>query len=855
MHAAALILLALLTVSLPLRAADWTQDFEKQAVPSRPRLEVRYTDASRTAFEILAQDYAFEGSLKAPHVLKETATGGPRLGLKIIAGATIYSTETHPQPSRINLYRRGPYFCEIHWLDLGFSDAEGKSSLPLRGDLALFAYPDKLLASLTLHATDAVPHGGVLYVTGRAATESFPLADMGEGEQVSFSFPIVGEAPPIPQDGLITIEATRDLRYDAVRGCYTIGSHNPGHFESHFYHHPNHYESVRFRVTNDTTPRTIYICHESASGSLGAVEGGVLLDQENHPLPITVQISKNFAGEKEEKFYNPEDTPFSETYFPLHLEPNETVELTSLHLYQNWGRHPVKQFSSLGAWMDYFHSSTGVTETTCYVPFKFGGLPGVAIADLRPMSQAFWSSQPQHDNIAGHQFVSYHDGTDWQHLVYRGTTYHSTGPNWMDIGFQFLSSDGKMRVDVRTFELPQIDELRNFVSVRCEALQPLTIENAPERLRLLGVTSRIQRLRYRHAAFSDGTEVPLEFEKDHFAVRGHPLTRSQSFAALHGEDKGSNAFVLRSWTHPSATPAASVHCHPKGDTMLSLTVAEDTLTLGTGDVLAFDAIFIPYGETTNAAPIYREIERYGTPDSTQVHELKHGTLVSHYPARIRATGKEAVTFTLTGGHHHEPLIITGLKDYRWPILERETASGWERVPHHRVTQRDGNQVFCAGDGSFGAVFLLFPHSAHSREHQRQRLRVRSGVEPPAIAPLPIRPSDSGSLVIGGEEILAGGENAWKESAGHSWWREWETPQGLYGARFTPNESTVSLEFWFRNRTEKHQQPRWSLSKAARTRWSKNGIEPAGDRLVFPPCPPGRRYHVYGEFILENLARP
>ncbi len=103
------------------------------------------------------------------------------------------------------------------------------------------------------------------------------------------------------------------------------------------------------------------------------------------------QVSKNFGGEKEEKFYNPRDTAFSETFFPLYLEPNESMTLTSLHLYQNWGMHMTKHWSSLGAWMDYFHSSTGVTETTCYVPFKFAGIGGVAIADFRAMSQeAFW---------------------------------------------------------------------------------------------------------------------------------------------------------------------------------------------------------------------------------------------------------------------------------------------------------------------------------------------------------------------------------------------------------------------------------------------------------------------------------
>ena len=176
----------------------------------------------------------------------------------------------------------------------------------------------------------------------------------------------------------------------------------------------------------------------------------------------------------------------------------------------------TKHFSSLGAWMDYFHSSTGVTETTCYVPFNFGGLSGVTIADFRAMSQnTFWNGQPQHDNVAGHSFLSYHDGQQWQYLNYRGTTYASTGPNWLDIGLEFLSSDGKIKATVRTWEYPQADELRNFIRVRYEALEPFVVVKARENFRLLAVRSHIQKLDYTHVAASGlpATELDLTQER------------------------------------------------------------------------------------------------------------------------------------------------------------------------------------------------------------------------------------------------------------------------------------------------------------------------------------------------------
>ena len=51
-------------------AALWQEDFRYQPVAARPQLEVAYTDSSRTAFEILAEEYNLVGQLRAPHLLQ-----------------------------------------------------------------------------------------------------------------------------------------------------------------------------------------------------------------------------------------------------------------------------------------------------------------------------------------------------------------------------------------------------------------------------------------------------------------------------------------------------------------------------------------------------------------------------------------------------------------------------------------------------------------------------------------------------------------------------------------------------------------------------------------------------------------
>ncbi len=809
--------------------ASWETDFLHQPTDARPKLEVAYTSPERTAFEVRAQDYHVIGQLAAPHTLVAADNGVAWIALSVTGeDGAVYATEGAEEPSRINLYRRGPYYCEVHWFDLRLAGPDGALA-PLKGDLALYCYPEKMLASITWHATEDFTARQVR-AQGVHGEATFAPEPFEAGTHQMFAFPVFNEPAPLPEGALTTLEADAPLRYDAVRGCYTIGSYNPGGFEEHFFDHPDYREQVRFAVRNDLAPRKICICHETSSGVPGLVEGGVVLDPDGHTLPLTVQVSKNFAGEKEEKFYNPDDTPFSENFFPLYLEPGERQELTSIHLYQNWGAHMTKHFSSLGAWMDYFHSSTGVTETTCYVPFKYGGLSGVAIADFRAMSQdTFWTGQPQHDNVAGHSFLSYKDGEDWRYLRYVGTTYESTGPNWMDIGLEYLSSDGKIRTTVRATEFPQADELRSFIHVRHEVLEPLTIENARENMRFLTVAWWVQQLRYTHATGTGLEPVALTFDEENFAIRGHGLPRENAYLAMYGEPKGSNAIVIRKWDGPIG-PAASALCEANGNTRLLLVADADTVQLNAGDVIEFEGFWLPYGEVEGVRIPEREVERYGV-DAPRLVEVALGERLHDFPAEVRAVDNQAEV-VLAGGRSLVPLIVTGLTDYRWPRIWREESNGWTPILHARNGDLDGIQTFVAKDGSFGAVFLV-PTDARP-----QRLRVSVG-EPIAprpritVTPAPVdqNPRLHAALIqapwMDAPILLRYPETVntdaldfidharddmpprvdpeplalvWTRGDGGTLAFEWDVANRDIGGRLSPGEDDVDLQFWVDNRS-------------------------------------------------------
>jgi len=804
----------MLALALPLLAADWSRDFAAQPVAVRPKLEARYEDATRKGFEISGETWRIRLDLQSGRGqgMREFQVAGYNLlggggGWLEATGSdgTTYSSRLSKEASRVNLYRRGPYYVEVHWLDVSLAPKAG-AALPIKGEVVFHCWPEKVHASAILHVTgdcslrevalvlnlakrrermrarlerttgpgedprpylDGTPmtlgpsdhaqagdkHGSLAFLwpvaegngpvsvlekpsLGVRVTTRFPEAQWRAGDKVALHtewLPLPGKMKheaavdfiAAEKAPLATLRATRGraLGYDPVRGCYTVRTDNPGRFSYHYYNNRNDYETATLTITNDATPRKVYVCHDTGSHP-GSVECGVVLDEAGALLPLTVQISKNFAGEKEEPFYNPKDTPFSETYFPLYLAPGEVRSLTSLHLYQDWGNHPLKQFSSLGAWMDYYHMSTGVTETTCYVPFKFAGLPGVDIADFRPMSGRMWESQPQHDNVAGHSFLRYQAEGKWHYSEYVSTTFHSTGPNWAHVTLRQRSDDEKAESVLDIFEIPQADELRNFVRMRVDFKGPLTIANARENLRLLNIATWVQRIRYQQVAWSEanGTKTrPIAFDGS-FTLCGEPLPGPASWAAIYAAPQGNNAFVLRRWQARlggrEVGPAVSVQGDAEQNTILMLVPEAGDLQVKPGDFIEAEIMIMPYGtEASGWQPAAREAERFGA-KAPRVMAVTKGEKVSDFPTRIRAAGGEA-EFTVEGGASTIPIIVEGLKDYRDPQLFSQVNGAWQPVPHERLGG-DGYQVFVADDGSFGAVFLL------ETDGGRHELRAQAG---------------------------------------------------------------------------------------------------------------------------------
>jgi hypothetical protein len=808
-------------------ATDWKTDFKFQQLNNRPALEVRYVNGDRDAFEIVAADYQLTGNLIPPNQLYESGTSMPWLFVEISdQQGNVYSSQNSKAKTRINLYRRGPYYCEIHWFDLTFTDNNG-ASLPTRSEIILYCYPDKLKGSIKLFPSE---NADISTITVKGKTKTLLAAKpLVKDEAQFFNFEIFGETKPLPDEAFVLKKGKTPVSYDRRKGVYTIGSETAEGFQQQYFDQPNGYEEVSFTVKNDRTPRKIYICHKTLKGE-GIVEGGVVLDETGHPLPILVQVSKNFDGEKEEKFYNPADTAFSETFFPLYLEPYEELDISSLHLYQNWGRHMTKHWSSLGFFMDYFHSSTGVTETTCYIPFKFGHKTGIMIGDFRAMSQeTFWSGQPQHDNVAGHNFLTYFDGKQWNYSEYRGTTYKSTGANWCNVEMEYISSDGCIQLLLDIWEVPQDDEVRSFFTARYKVLKPLVINDARANFRFLDISTAQQSLRYTNYAYTDGTgniiSKPIDFNLSPFCVKGTEIPAVNSFAAIFGEPKGSNGIMIRNFTsNIGVRPAFSIQQKShipeprdttvnehkvytpdlgKGDIRFSLVPANDQLVFKPGDEITISGFWLPYGEVNGAKTPAREIIAYGK-DQPRVVSVTKGFVLSNLPTTIQVENDQA-QFTLKGGLNILPVIATGLKSFRYPALFEKIGDNWELVHLDHNSQLDGMQTFCDKDGNFGAVFLV---RTNGEAHE---FLIKSGDPYPECKRIEIQPNPSPGAEISINNPLEKItvklkiDNQkypvplkWNESSGKSFWYSSKVKDTVSGARVTGFEDMVAVQYWWQN---------------------------------------------------------
>jgi hypothetical protein len=588
----------------------------------------------------------------------------------------------------------------------------------------------------------------------------------------------VNDLAPVPVDRFHTSGSVVH-GYDPASGLYvlrTTQEKSAFSFEAS-YRNPGRRIETSIAIDNDQQPRTVLLKTMTGVGNL---EAAVVADKFGFPIPIPAQLSKNFAGEKEE----PDDSAFGDAYVPLTLAASEKRDLRVQLLTHGYGQSPLKQVSSVRFFHIYWHLSTGASETTCFtmnwMEAGWRNAPEPTffhIPDYRPMSGPFWTDQPQHHCEQFPGFLQYNNDA---RLVYERTDFESISPLLARFTMHFRTSDDAATARVGVIEMPQGDEMRTVARLRYDWHKPVELKgDARLALRLVNIFE-FQTPSQLLWTDPSGTLKTITTKADMTAtLTGEPLTRDGAVLGAYQRERlvGLNnfhsqvlvrRFKARLGGVEMDQPAMSARFSDKAGSYW-LTVPVEKLSLQPGDYVDAEVILMPHGEP---APIWlkpeRERERFATTGAPSVRDVRVGTILSDFPATVRAD-EGVAAFTLRGGFDRMAVIVTDLAPGTVPLM-------WEDGVYQDQQLRggDGWQIEPDGDapgytGNAGRVRAIF--ARRIRPDQAHKLVVTSLTSSEGVAALI---DDNGRLAIEAPaestirlqspRLIAPGENRWDAKA-------------------------------------------------------------------------------------------
>ncbi len=526
--------------------------------------------------------------------------------------------------------------------------------------------------------------------------------------------------------------------YDAVRGIYTFHVQGDG-FNGPYFMYPNKHYNVKFTVKGDDKDRSIYIMTLTDEGCL---ESAALLDGKDMLLPIPVEVGKNFSeATGERNLWNIEDDTYGEAIIPMVIKAGSEATFNFLNLYQNWGRVPLKQVSWIQYYAPYYHLSTGTTETNCIVPYySCKNARGLAtLPDHRAMSAPMWAGQPQHNSGGSHRWLCYTDA-EGNFIASENTrdTIDSYGPTYADVIMDFLTDDGKIKVNYVHSEFPQTDENRAYYEMKYEVLDDVSIADFSTDFYFYRVTDNDPTGEYQSVGYlNDKNEC----------VIADALTTGSAKYVLGDNAPYFSFFNMKDYTSESAEGYTNlsflIHSaefiiggekvEPSfvvvnevidGNGYLRLSLDLGEVTLKAGDTFEINAIVMPWGSQASnyASPDYAgdvNVRNVRT-DSilnplTAIAGANTQVLDSVFVPKVRSTNGKSAEFTLTGGQNNCAVRVYGLTSLTVPYIEELVDGKWVeyKVSSAYYPDRQGNAHYYDGysvyydkDGTFSYAFVV-----------------------------------------------------------------------------------------------------------------------------------------------------
>jgi hypothetical protein len=696
-------------------------------------------------FSVTAPKYEFKYDLARPSILD----------LFLTSGGKTYRSSLSPKPAKVHPIRIGRYLTELQVENIALASSDGEE-WPGLGEITFYCHADRVYVRARLICNDKEWVKGDLTAyqayeghrdcpeteataTGVLMTGTFQVliparkevsADVAfevgkwqrgsvheacfilyPGSRKEAEKALDEELNPLPASAF---QMTRGkvVGYSPTKGVYEMIAKDTSTPEPP----RDFYGGCTFTVQNDGHHRRILI---EQLNDWGGLRGAVIRDGEGDPLPIRPQICINFP---ELGRHGEPDWAF--VIYPLDLKPGEEKMITADHLYLGYGKNDQIMLASLENVGNpvLMQTSVATVESHTMTTGLYFGNPDAPHNDLRLNDFRKYKGEYGGNRSVSAvlpSFFRYLDSSGkWHKVVPEHTDIAFEGPVFVDYTSTGRTDDGKVKVTVRTIQMPHDDMTRVFNYVTVDFLEDVSVEPSRKsnmRFAQQYTFNPMVFLKYAYTA-EDGSvrtgdlDLSGEIKED-----GTPLGKKPFVTAYYAPNglengipcsdiTGNPGFVLMDWkgqvngkpVEPGLYVFTAKALADGGDYSRDLAVvpAEQISEIKAGSKIEYTVENFVFGDVKSDYTIpAREREAFGLhpPESL--------------PVMFRAKVGKA-DFTLTGGVNKMAVRVDGFTSPA-PIKLEEWADD-QFVPVDRgVHGNDWYQCHQAGTG-FGFIFLAEP---------------------------------------------------------------------------------------------------------------------------------------------------
>ncbi len=508
----------------------------------------------------------------------------------------------------------------------------------------------------------------------------------------------------------------RYVGYDALRGCYTLTM--DGVFFQLAYDNPEMQFNAVINVKGGSADRNIFI---RSNGRNGCLEAGAILDDNGKLVPVEVEVCKNFCGDGGEPIYGYKDYEYGDTFFPLSIKAGKDTKIKLLNLYQNWGKSPLKQLSSIEFHVSYYHLSTGTTESNCIAPYGVYQKDGFVLPDFRNRSGEIWEGQPQFNSVGILKFMTHRENYVEKYNEFTGSIINSCGLTYSDVVNNYKDDNGNFTYSLRHIEMPQTDENRTYYTLDITFDKDVTYDNFKKDFDFFNFNGRF--VKFKKTDFlnanNETVTVPVDTSnKDVYYTLGNNCpyfgfydvtddTKEQveahfgcNFALLVKDKKITVNGVQKD------IPLVFRDFSTKNETNGALTLDAKKISFKKGDKITLDIILLPWGtgyedKDKNVLTVREDSLVY----PVKVTAVK-GTVEKDTYLPVVVADNEMAKFTVTGGRNNIAITVKGFKGRECPPIYMALNGGNpEKIVLNSSNGYDGYDIKPCDDGMYKFSFV------------------------------------------------------------------------------------------------------------------------------------------------------